>query len=209
MTRQDIIQKLINKINAQSYLEIGLGNGEVHKNINCKIKVEVDPCEYPITKENNIQPTFKLTSDVFFAQNQDTFDVIFIDGLHHSYQVQKDIENSLKILNPNGYIVCHDMSPEREEMQIIPMATALFLDSRVSNWGWTGDCWRAWVYFRSNHQDLSMFVIDTDYGCGVITRGSQTLINQESQELTFENFDNNRKEWLNLISAESFNEMIG
>ena len=120
-----------------------------------------------------------------------------------------DIENSLKILNPNGYIVCHDMSPEREEMQIIPMATALFLDSRVSNWGWTGDCWRAWVYFRSNHQDLSMFVVDTDYGCGVITRGSQTLINQESQELTFENFDNNRKEWLNLISAESFNQMIG
>ena len=88
------------------------------------------------------------------------------------------------------------------------MATALFLDGRVSNWGWTGDCWRAWVHFRSHNKDLSMFVVDTDYGCGVITRGSQTLINQESQELTFENFDNNRKEWLNLISVESFNAIF-
>jgi len=73
---------------------------------------------------------------------------------------------------------------------------------------WTGDCWKAWVHFRSHNENLSMFVVDTDHGCGVITRGSQTLINQESQELTFENFDNNRKEWLNLISPRQFNQLF-
>jgi len=30
----------------------------------------------------------------------------------------------------------------------------------------------------------------------------------ESQELTFENFDNNRKEWLNLISPRQFNQLF-
>ena len=37
-----------------------------------------------------------MTSDEFFKQNEDTYDVIFIDGLHTSDAVYRDINNSLK-----------------------------------------------------------------------------------------------------------------
>lgn len=205
MNRKDIIQNLINKISAQSYLEIGLGNGKVFEKIQCIKKVGVDPCEYPITKKHNIKPTFRLTSDDFFAQNKDLFDVIFIDGLHEAHQVIKDIQNSLKILNPNGYIVCHDMSPFCEDMQIIPMDKAIRLNNNVGNIGWTGDCWKAWVKLRSSNPNISMFVVDTDFGCGVIQHGSQDLLKLDL-ELTYSNFNANRKNWLNLISVDYFRE---
>ena len=195
MKRQHIIQKLINHINAKSYLEIGLGSGFVHKSINCNIKVGVDPCEYPITKKHNVQPTFKLTSDEFFDQNKKTFDVIFIDGMHEAAYIERDINNSLKVLNDKGYIVCHDINPITKKAQIVPRQFDC----------WNGDCWKAWVKIRSTNPDLNMYVIDTDHGCGIIQKGSQKLLDLKGLELTYENLNNNRKEWLNLISVDEFN----
>lgn len=194
MHRQEIIQKLINHIGARSYLEIGLGNGEVHNNIDCKIKVGVDPCEYPITKKHNIQPTFKLTSDDFFAQNQDTFDVIFIDGMHEASYVEKDINNSLSCLNDGGYIVCHDMNPLTKKSQIFP---------RIQSY-WHGDVWKAWVKIRQTNPNVSMCVIPEDCGLGIIQKGSQELLDIKGLDVTYENLKKHRKEWLNLISLEEF-----
>jgi len=198
MNREKIIQKLINKINAQSYVEIGLGAGEVFKRIKCKKKYGVDP-EYG--KTHNFQkgkcsfkPTHPMTSDDFFLQNQEKFDVIFIDGLHEAHQVEKDINNSLESLNDNGFIVCHDMSPKSEAMQRVPRTQV----------GWTGDCWKAWVKVRSTNPNVKMFVVNTDYGCGVIQKGSQELLDLNSLDLTYENLNKHRKEWLNLISVEDF-----
>ena len=51
------------------------------------------------------------TSDNFFKNNKKEFDVIFIDGLHVYEQCRKDIINSLKFLNRNGFIILHDMIP--------------------------------------------------------------------------------------------------
>ena len=56
-------------------------------------------------------PTFLGTSDEFFNQNNEKFDVIFIDGLHHYDQCQADAINSLKCLNKNGFIFFHDFIP--------------------------------------------------------------------------------------------------
>ena len=79
MTRTDIIQLLIDKIKAKSYLEIGVSGGENFQTIRCENKVGVDP-------ELTSPATIFLTSDEFFKQNKDTFDVIFVDGLHHADQ---------------------------------------------------------------------------------------------------------------------------
>jgi len=199
VNRQDIIQKLINKINAKSYLEIGLGAGAVFNSINCENKYGVDP---EFEKEHNyhkgsrcsIKPTHTMTSDVFFQQNIDFFDVIFIDGLHTAYQVERDINNSLQFLNNGGFIVCHDMNPETEAAQAVPRTEFV----------WNGDCWKAWVKIRSLNPSLNMFVVDTDYGCGVIQKGCQKLLELNGVELTYENLRKNRKEWLNLIDVDSF-----
>jgi hypothetical protein len=191
MKRTEIIQSLINKINGKKYLEIGVGPGANFATINCEYKICVEP--YPM-----VNVTFTMTSDDFFKQNNENFDVIFIDGLHEHGQVYRDIQNSLKILNDGGYIICHDMSPNSEIIQRYPQAQP---------GEWTGDCWKAWVKLKSEKSDLQMFVVDSDYGCGVITKGEQRLIDLP-QELTWDTLENNRVELLNLISVEDFKTML-
>lgn len=192
MTRTNIIQSLIKKISAKKYLEIGMGPGINFNTITCDYKICVDP-------NPTVPVTFKLTSDDFFKQNKETFDVIFIDGLHWSEQLYKDINNSLSILNENGYIICHDINPHSEFIQRYPQPK---VESE-----WTGDCWKAWVRLRAERDDLSMSVVDTDYGCGIITKGSQQIIKIEN-ELTWELLDEQRNNLLNLISVEEFTKSL-
>ena len=190
MNRTDIIQLLIDKVNAKSYLEIGVSGGENFQKIRCEKKVGVDP-------ELTSPATIFLPSDDFFQQNQDKFDVIFVDGLHHSDQVLRDINNSLEVLNDGGYIVCHDMNPEKEEHQIIPFQGGI----------WNGDCWKAFVQLRQERRDLEMFVVNTDYGCGVIRKGSQVPL-AINEEINFQTFNKNRSQWLNLIEVNEFYDKI-
>ena len=188
MERTQIIQHLVNKCSAKKYLEIGMGEGLNFGNIRCEYKVSVDPTP-------TVPVTYKLSSDDFFSQNTETFDVIFIDGLHMDAQVYKDIINSLSCLSKYGYIVCHDMSPMKEIIQRYPQSNLVP--------AWTGDCWKAWVRLKTERSDLDMVVVDTDYGCGVISRGHQELINV-NEDYTWELLDKDRKNLLNLISVEEF-----
>ena len=115
MKRTEIINRLADRINAKTYLEIGVRRHAVNfDKINIKHKVGVDPCIEAFDRE----PTFKLRSDDFFKKNTETFDIIFIDGLHEAKQVERDILNSLEVLNEGGYIVCHDMNPIVYERQL-------------------------------------------------------------------------------------------
>ena len=54
-----------------------------------------------------------MTSDDFFRDNKEKFDLIFIDGLHETNQVDRDIENSLKFINKGGTILLHDCLPKK------------------------------------------------------------------------------------------------
>ena len=198
--RDQFIQKLIDKINGQSYLEIGIGDGEVFESIICPKKVSVDPCISDGSEK--LSPTFKLSSDDFFAQNKDTFDIIFIDGMHKAEYVERDIKNSISCLNEGGYIICHDINPLTKESQIVPRAQEY----------WHGDAWKAWVSARQTNPNITMCVIDAstikvapeDCGLGVIQKGSQKLLDVKDLDITYENLEKHRKEWLNLISIEEF-----
>ena len=92
MKRYEIINLLIVKNGYKSYLEIGLDNGLNFSKIKIDNKKSVDPA---LGQYSHAKPTYKLTSDDFFKQNKDKYDIIFIDGLHHSEQVYRDIKNSL------------------------------------------------------------------------------------------------------------------
>ena len=102
-SRLEIVQNIINKKNYNSYLEIGTFKDELFGFVKCKNKIGVDP-----VWGGNV----KKTSDNFFAENTQKFDLIFIDGLHHYEQVKKDIINSIKFLNKGGIILMHDCMPK-------------------------------------------------------------------------------------------------
>lgn len=211
--RTTIINKLANKIQAKKYLEIGVRKHSLnYDKINIPHKTGVDP---DLEKQFNRDPTYKLTSDEFFAINHDKFDIIFIDGLHEADQVKQDIINSLNVLNEGGFIVCHDMNPivyERQLLKNDPKRLQYISKEKEKNkpgWGmWNGDCWKAWVHIRNTHKELKMYVIDADQGVGIMQRGTTDLLDLNGLELTYDNLDANRKRWLNLISTDEFNSML-
>lgn len=203
MNRIDIINGLITKNNYKSYLEIGVQGGDCFRAINCENKVGVDP-------DPASAATIKETSDMFFSKIRKlarlydksvpiSYDIIFIDGLHHADQVEKDIFNSIECLNEGGTIVMHDCLPTTKRMQEIPLQEQA---------EWTGDVWRAFLHNRINNSNLEMCVVNTDWGCGIIRPGKQQLLQLASTkpdvDISYEDFMANKQTWMNIISIEEF-----
>jgi hypothetical protein len=195
MKRTQIINALVKKYNYKSYLEVGTQDPQSNFNqIETEHKVSIDP--FP-----RGEVTFVGTSDEYFdsIDNSVKYDIIFIDGLHHSDQVLKDIDNSLKHLSDNGTIVCHDCLPTTELMQ-----------QRDDNGGeWTGDVWKAIAELRVERIDLDIEVVDTDYGCGIIRRGTNKPYEPSGNYKTYQYFTLHGNRMMNVISVNDFNTKYG
>lgn len=188
MVRHEIINELIKRHKYKRYLEIGVERGLCITNVNAKHKTSVDPePRYPVSH--------KMTSDEFFENNKEVFDIIFIDGLHHSDQVDKDIGNSIEVLSPNGTIVLHDCNPVNEIMQRVPRESS----------EWNGDVWKSIVRFiNSSHDDYEVFTVDSDHGCAVIRRGHCECKFVMPKTLSYQWLEENRAQCLNLITVKQF-----
>jgi hypothetical protein len=192
MTRTELINGLIKKYNFKTYLEIGVNTqsqpGYNWVGVDILVKHGVDP---------NVDTTYKMTSDEFFDNHiSQKYDIIFIDGLHLFEQVYRDITNSLNNLENNGIIVVHDCNPITEITQRRERAS----DS------WHGDVWKAIVKLKIEESNINICTVDTDEGCGIIRKGSQTLlkITEGTNIEDYSFLENNRKEVLNLISVNEF-----
>lgn len=193
-----IINELIERTGAGSYLEIGCGSGSNFSSIRCRQKVSVDPAE---GQYSSARPTHRMTSDAFFESNLEKFDVIFIDGLHHEDQVGRDLRNALIATTQAGVVVCHDLNPGSEAMQAVPRTQR----------EWTGDGWKAWIKLRNERPDLAMVVVDADYGVGLILVGcppGPVLDPVPAGEMTWTNFQRNRGQWLNLREPRMAREFV-
>jgi hypothetical protein len=194
MTRTELLNSLIKKNNYKSYLEIGVNvstqQGWNWKGIEIELKHGVDP---------EVDTTYKMTSDDFFKLNiPQTYDLIFVDGLHLAEQAYTDIKNSLKKLNENGTIVVHDCNPIEEITQRRVRESA----------AWHGDVWKAILKLRIEEPDLEIFTVDTDEGCAIIRKGKQECFVKptDTKIYNFDFFDKNRRQALNLISVDEFKE---
>jgi len=200
-TRTDIINALIKKYGYNSYLEIGVRDGNNFDAIiiDKKYKTGVDPCPHARGV------THRMTSDDFFMQlpSAKYYDLIFIDGLHKEAQVERDIINALAHLTPGGAVVVHDCLPETEYEQ------RFIADPLKEVWMgvWTGDGWRTWARLRMMRNDLDMYVVHTDHGVGVIRIGGKNKL-AEKRELTWKNYYIHRNEMMNIISPFNFTEKI-
>lgn len=191
MNRLEIINTLIQKKNYSTYLEIGTQNGIVFQLVKADVKQGIDPNPLWMPDPNNLNMRiFKGTSDEFFKTNTRTFDIVLVDGDHTENQCMRDILNSMRVLNPGGTIVCHDMLPKKEEHQLVPRQTMQ----------WTGDVWKAWVKLRATMHEWRMCVINDDWGVGIIQRGQQNTIDMPEQ-LTWTAFKKNHRKWLNLQNS--------
>jgi len=199
--RWEIINEIIERYGFKDYLEIGVCDPQwCFDKVICGNKDSVDPgVEYV---DNPVK--YKMTSDEFFSHipKDKKWDVIFIDGLHIAGQVIQDVYNSLDHLSPNGFILLHDVNPQNVWLQ----RENYSVDGR--NYPWNGTVWKAFYALRITRPDLSMCCIDTDWGVGVIRRGSQTLAPADNTFYDYNKFAENRREYLNLIPYSKFESFL-
>ena len=174
MTRIDVIQDLINSKGYKRYLEIGIQDGVCFDQIECEVKVGVDPFPRVIVD-------YQMTSDAFFSQNKEFYDIIFIDGLHTKEQALKDFYNTLECLSEGGVIVFHDTNPDNKE---------------YTSQLWCGDVYRAIVHLWS--VGFELYTHPDDHGVTVVT-GVKELNKPHKFEDSYVWFDLNRDKVLNFV----------
>jgi len=187
--RWDLIEYLSNKHKFSSYLEIGCNDDELFSRIKIKNKIGIDPV---------IGGNMKITSDDFFLQNKLKFDCIFVDGLNVYDQVKRDIVNSSKFLNENGFILVHDCLPRSISRQAVPRY-------RLT---WNGEVWKAIVDLRRD-PNLEIFTCIADEGISIIQNKKNSNIlklDKKISELKFKDFYYNHKEYMRPISFSQFKD---
>ena len=160
MNRTELINHLIHRRMLTSYLEISMhGTHDNFDQVRCAQKTTSHP----------------LTADEFFQNNNETFDIIFVDGLHTETQSTKDIQHALACLRPGGVIIIHDCMPPDAWHQREP---ELYHEGE----NWNGTTWKAAL--RSfNESPYKCFLLDMDWGCGIIdTTRTQTPQHHELPE---------------------------
>ena len=204
MRRYDIINKLIQKHNYKSYLEVGTQNPASNFNqVTCDSKfcIEPNPKQFGGSYDWTDDIDFVGTSDEYFESIKDTeikYDIIFIDGLHHNEQVLKDVENSLKHLSEGGSIVCHDCLPSEE-------SHAIRIDEnggKIPDGIWNGDVWKAIVKLRTTRNDLQITTIDDDFGCTIIQRGESELYEPKGDWNLWEYYKVHKYTMLNVVGTD-------
>ena len=186
--RISFILRAISKFDIQTckYLEIGVADNAVFNCIPLKIenKIGVDPAS---------GGTHRMTSDDFFSKNNLKFDVIFIDGLHHYKQCQKDCINSLKFLNPEGIILLHDFLPQNSFEESVPRKQS----------SWTGDVWKIAAELVQS-KNINFCIANIDKGVGIVKpkKGYEYKINNELTNLKFEDFFKNYYNKLPIVNSD-------
>ena len=189
--RWDLIEYLINKYKYSDYLEIGCDQDQLFSKVRIKNKTGVDPIS-----GGNI----RKTSDEFFRENKNKFDIIFIDGLHTYNQVKKDILNSINCLKEEGIVLVHDCMPDSLSKQAVPRY-------RMS---WNGDVWKAIVDLRQNEYSET-YTCKIDQGIGVIKkkRNSSILkLEKNIKDLKFKDYYKNYVKYLRVVDLKEFQKLF-
>jgi len=218
--RSTIIQNFINAKGYTSYLEIGVEKGNLFLQIDVPYKAAVEPNFLIPGGFNNIKGSeeyYEMTSNDFFnskmKKSPKEFDIVFIDGLHTYEQSRQDLENSLKYLSPNGVVLLHDCNPE-SETAALPSIKLSTMTEGFSG-AWMGDVYKTMIWAKTHLHDFDVFTLDCDCGIGVVSKSSKikkqnviSLSETKIKELTYDELEKNKGDYLNLYAADFISEYI-
>lgn len=179
----EVLNYIISKKEYTSYIEIGTQYAINFSAVECERKVGIDP-------DPKCKATYCMTSDEFFVQNKEQFDIVFIDGLHHADQVKKDFINAMDRLSDNGIIVIHDTNPLKEEWTHVPR------DSKI----WTGNIYQFVCGLLGDFKTLPF-----DYGITVVKKCEFICYDEQ---IEWNIFEVHRKTLLKLVSEEEFKQWL-
>ncbi|MDP4264742.1 MAG: class I SAM-dependent methyltransferase [Bacteroidota bacterium] len=218
--RKQLIQDIINKKKYTTYLEIGVFAGGVFFPVRAKRKIAVDP-EFTFGKfkrrkkilknlSNLNARYYEMPSDDFFNQHagqlfkDNAVDICLVDGMHEYEYALRDVENTLHYLQQDGVIIMHDCNPQTAA------AAISFEEWKNKNYegNWNGDVWKTILHLRSLRKDITVFVLDVDYGLGIVCKrppeDTLSFTPAQIRNFTYDDLAKNRQQWLNLKPIEYF-----
>jgi hypothetical protein len=225
MNRLTVIQTLIDQKKLKNYLEIGVFNGHVFFRVKTGSKIAVDPQfrfdtsrkigKLFVNPYNLVNRYFEKTSDDFFRDDapglfeEKMIQISLVDGMHEYAYALKDVENILNYMTDDAVIVLHDCNPATKEMAIsFDEWKAIDYNSK-----WNGDVWKAILHLRSLRSDVTAFVLDCDFGLGVVVKKKNDhplpFTKADIDRFTYEDLAANRETWLGLKPANYFYEFFG
>lgn len=165
------------------YLEVGVEKGETFEGITAARRVGVDP--KPLFN-NHLLPGgvefFETTSDKFFSDySGESFDLIFLDGLHEARQTYRDIINAFALLKSPGFVLVDDVWPTDFASSIGDrrLSEKQKIRDGVSHRRWYGDVYKAIGLVWSSNPELSIQIIGDDkeaHAQAVLTRVDSTSV---------------------------------
>lgn len=176
------INKIAEIVGAKSYLEIGVQYGRTFLNIDIGSKTAVDPrfmFEYKgeVGKGSRY---FEMTSDEWFSdssRDNETYDVIFLDGLHTFEQTFRDFCNSQKVSHSGTIWIIDDVLPTDVYSSLPDMKKAVSMRERfggVKKGLWHGDIYKA-IFAINDYFPAFSFRTCTDHG------NPQTVVSRKSR----------------------------
>lgn len=109
------VKRIAEHTGATSYLEVGVFKGKTFNNVRFDRQVGVDPI-FGFDCAEFARPGLDFvatTSDQYFVSENkgETFDIVFLDGLHTFQQTFRDFNNSLVCSNPKTVWLIDDVLP--------------------------------------------------------------------------------------------------
>ena len=188
MLRTEVINDIAGAIGAEKYLEIGVR--DPHHNfhdVRIADKTGVDPAV------DDVVGVLPMTSDSFFAKNDEQYDIIFIDGDHRYWGCKRDLENALTRLTDNGVVIMHDVHPMNEQ-ECLPKKPNNGLP-------WCGEAWKVFVEARVD--GWMGMTVDVDHGVGIVMpQKVNHQISNIEDGINFGIFRQNVREWLNVVTMD-------
>lgn len=162
----EFVRTICTATNCKTYLEIGVLTGETLSSVAPFVDraVGVDIKDSRSFKQGEF---YLMSSDDFFSSNPSfRADVIYVDGSHVYEQVEKDFENSLKILNKHGIIILDDTDP---------------ITKRYEEFDKCGTAFKIVNYIRTNHPELDIVTLPFfEKGQSIVKRKNESRVLERS-----------------------------
>lgn len=161
------INELAKAVNAKSYLEIGVFRGDTFLEVDTPLKIAVDPnfkFDYSSHSSSTVR-FYEMTSDSFFAKYpldstyhiNNSFDIIYIDGLHTFKQSYNDFINSLHFSHLHTIWIFDDTIP-CDPWSSIPDQSLSYNFRKYANipgHPWHGDTYKTVFAIHDFHHDFN------------------------------------------------------
>ena len=193
MKRSQVVQQLLSLYKFSNYLEIGVNRGVTFREVVAKRKVAVDPeFLFDVPESNKNDAYYEVTSDEYFGNTElkETFNVVYLDGLHTFEQTLRDFTNAIEVISNNGCILIDDIRPNSYHASLPSQKLGVLLRTKLGlgdkDKSWMGDTYRLLFFIQTFFQQYSYATVADNHGQLVVwkkLRPVSKIVERKVEEL--------------------------